>query len=287
MEFGELKDVDLRDVWPREDHDFTPWLADNLERLSQVIGIPLELEGTEVAVEQFSADILATNPRDGSRVLIENQYGWTDHDHLGKVLTYLAGLETQTIVWISQHFTEAHLSAIRWLNEHTTDPFSFFAVRVRVLQIADSPMVPVFEVLERPSDWDTQVRESARQPRERTVRLRQLRQGFWQFYAQRHPDDVHLRPNHINSNVFHQVDTDVVVSQYIAQSGVGIYLQHGRPEDCDSALGNDPDVECWLPVENVYDQDNWPQMADWLHEQLSNFLRVIRRVLAERETADD
>ena len=82
MTFGELKEVDLREAWPHEASDFTPWLAKNLERLSNDIDMRLELEDTEVAVEQFSADILARNLDDDSRVLIENQYGATDHRHL-------------------------------------------------------------------------------------------------------------------------------------------------------------------------------------------------------------
>ena len=85
MEFGELTDVDLREAWPNEASDFTPWLADNLERLSEVIGLPLELEDTEVSVEGFSADILARIPADGSLVVVENQLEGTDHTHLGQI----------------------------------------------------------------------------------------------------------------------------------------------------------------------------------------------------------
>ena len=85
MEFGELTDVDLREAWPNEASDFTPWLADNLERLSEVIGLPLELEDTEVSVEGFSADILARIPADGSLVVVENQLAGTDHTHLGQI----------------------------------------------------------------------------------------------------------------------------------------------------------------------------------------------------------
>ena len=139
MLLAELKDVAPRAVWEHEARDFTPWLAENLERLSQAIGIPLELEGTEVQVEQFAADIVAVDPEDGSRVLIENQLAASDHDHLGKILTYLAGVQAQTVVWVAPRFEEAHRSAVRWLNDHTVEPFAFFAVRVRVVQIADSP----------------------------------------------------------------------------------------------------------------------------------------------------
>ena len=282
MEFGELKDVNLRDVWPHEAHNFTPWLADNLERLSEVVGIPLESGNTEVAVGQFSADILAIDPRDGSPVLIENQYGSTDHDHLGKMLTYLAGLEARTIIWISERFNDAHLSAVRWLNEHTADPFSFFAIRLRVLQISDSPMVPVFEVLERPSDWDRQVRASAQKENSHLNETRQFRHDFWQFYAQRHPNDVQLRPNHIDSNVYHDV-SGIVVSQHLSRNRVGIYI---RPRTGDNSEGSALRVESYWQIlnsgrgedclyTNTRERENWPQMADWLHDRLVEYQRVL------------
>ena len=94
---GTLKNVNLREAWSKEAQDFTPWLANNLDRLSTAIGIPLELEGQEVSVDSFSADILARNPQNDSRVLIENQLEKTDHTHLGQILTYLAGLEAQVL----------------------------------------------------------------------------------------------------------------------------------------------------------------------------------------------
>ena len=290
MEFGELKSVNLREAWPHEAHDFTPWLADNLGRLSDVIGIPLESEGTEVAVNQFAADILARNPADGSRVLIENQLAHTDHTHLGQILTYLAGLEAQTVIWVAQGFDEAHLSAIRWLNEHTVDPFAFFAVRVRVVRIGDDPKLPVaplFEVLERPSGWDRQVRAMAQEPNERTAQLRQFRSDFWQSYCQRYPDDLNLRPGFKDSNVYHRIG-GVVVSQYLAQGQVGIYLRapsgDGSEETAQlvqiytDALNTELGIRRVLTQPfNANDRDNWPEMVDWLHEQLGEFRRVIEQ----------
>ena len=188
MEFGELTRVAVSEVWPHEAHHFTPWLADNLDRLAKAIGIPLELEDTEVAVEGYSADITATNRDNGHRVLIENQYGRTDHQHLGQILTYLAGLEAQTVVWISEEFTEPHLSAIRWLNEHTAEPFSFLAVRLSLVRITDSPIVPRFEVVERPNSWDRMVRASSH-----TGELSEIgafRREFWTYHSERYPEDV-------------------------------------------------------------------------------------------------
>jgi len=147
IQFDRLVDLPLREAWSNEAQEFTPWLAQNIDHLSDVIGITLEITGTEVAVETFSADILARNPMDDSIVLIENQLEVTDHTHLGQIMTYLAGLEAQTVIWIAPAFREPHLSAIRWLNKHTADGFSFFAVKARVVCIGKSPYAPIFEVV--------------------------------------------------------------------------------------------------------------------------------------------
>ena len=109
---------------------------------------------SEVGVEEFSADVLAMNPTDDTRVLIENQFENSDHIHLGQILTYLAGLDSRTVVWIAHDLSSAHLSALRWLNAHTSNQFTFFAVQVKVVQVANSSMVPILEIRERPSEWD-------------------------------------------------------------------------------------------------------------------------------------
>ena len=162
-ELGKLEEVDLRQAWPHEARSFTPWLSENIEMLSSVIGIPLELEGQEVAVEQFSADILARNPRDDSRVLIENQLEQSDHGHIGQIMTYLAGLDVNTVIWIAASFREPHLSAIRWLNDHTIEPFAFFAIKLSIVRIADSPMAPVFEVVVKPNTWERQLQSISKE----------------------------------------------------------------------------------------------------------------------------
>ena len=145
--FGELTEVD----GPHEAHDFTPWLAENLERLSEVLGIHLEVETIEAQVGEFRGDILATGP-EGQSVLIENQLEWSDHSHLGQIMTYLAGLDARVVVWIARNFAEPHVSAIQWLNRHTENEFAFFALKLRVVRIDDSPLVPIFEVIAKPDN---------------------------------------------------------------------------------------------------------------------------------------
>ena len=306
LEFGELKDVTLRDVWGNEAQHFTPWLAAspcfplpgcrrpfNMERLSEAIGIPLESEGTEVAVEQFSADIVARNPADGSRVLIENQLEGSDHRHLGQILTYLAGVQAQTVIWVARDFDESHRSAIRWLNDHTEEPFAFFAVRVRVVQIADSPLVPLFEVLERPSAWDRTVRTTVATD---TSKRTQFRLDFWTHYAGRHPNDG-VSAGHKLSHFWVGIQSaQLYLSAYVAQRSVGVSVRGELGEASEAVLARiqkwEQDLRDKLGVEigkgtswgsyaqsrhriDATDRDNWPAMADWLHAKIADYRRVL------------
>ena len=295
MEFGELTDVDLREAWPNgEANDFTPWLANNLERLSAVIGLPLELEATEVSVEGFSADILARIPDDDSRVLIENQLEVTDHTHLGQIMTYLAGLEAKTVIWVARNFRAAHLSTIRWLNEHTTDDFAFFAVKVRVVRIGDasSPVAPLFEAVERPSEWDRRGKGAVETRMDtRSAEFRSLRRDFWHFHAERYPDDD-IPPNHSNHAVNREI-AGVIVRQSFSRDGVNVYVSRAEPGYDDQAkdlaerytaavtrdLGsrNRSFFIDALNPDNIdaLNPDNWPEMADWLHERLGTFRRIL------------
>ena len=114
---GSLEPVDLRTIWPDEARDFTPWLAqeENLRRLSDALNLELELDRVEVAVGPYSADIVATDASSNSKVVIENQLEKTNHDHLGKVLTYASGLEARILIWIAKKFTEVRL--LRFLGQ--------------------------------------------------------------------------------------------------------------------------------------------------------------------------
>ena len=299
-EFGRIESVSLRDVWALEAEDFTPWLADNLHYVSNAIGIPLELQRTEASVGRFSADILARDP-DGNGALIENQLGWSDHTHLGQILTYLAGLEARTVIWVARGFTKEHLSSVRWLNENTVQDFSFFAIRVRVVKISDSPRVPQFEVLVRPSDWDRRIRDAARVSGRELTALGVFNRDFWTHYSDRHPDDG-LRRGFAGRNPSFPVrETDFTIRWYHEKSGyIGQWVTtpdartfQSSPESLEpylpvlaKALGMDPDemadnafVQTAIDIHS--NPDNWPQAADWLHEKLEIYRRILSREAQE------
>ncbi|MBV7410863.1 hypothetical protein [Maritimibacter sp. DP1N21-5] len=295
VQFGRLVDLPLRDAWKHEAHQFTPWLAQNIDHLAAAIGVTLELTGTEVAVESFSADILARNPVDDTVVLIENQLEATDHTHLGQIMTYLAGLEAQTVVWIAPSFREPHLAAIRWLNEHTADGFSFFAVKARVVRIGDSPFAPIFEVVEKPNDWQRKVQVQT-QP-ERSA-LSKLRADFWAGLIEAHPDllDRGFRPSATSSVWLPTAVPKLVIGLYVAGKTCGIYLRSDATTGSEglgdviapalSSLSTMLSVPAGIPSEAGWylpdriayplkDSDHWPDIWAWMARRVEDYSAAI------------
>jgi len=158
-----LERVPLRAAWQGEASDFTPWLAqpDNIALLGEAIGIELEVEAQEKDVGPFRADILCRDTITNRFVLIENQLERTDHGHLGQLITYAAGLEAVTIVWVASPITDEHRAALDWLNQATTGEFNFFGLEIELWRIGGSPMAPKFNVVSKPNDWSKAVRQQA------------------------------------------------------------------------------------------------------------------------------
>lgn len=178
-DLGNLITLDPRVVWPSEARDFTPWLAANITSLGQAIGMDLEITATEAAVGDFSLDILAKDLGSGRQVVVENQFGSTNHDHLGKLLTYAAGLDAVAVIWLAETIREEHREALEWLNRRTDSETHFFAVVVEVLQIDDSRPAFKFKALVFPNEWQRAARDRAdRQTSPRTEAYRQFFQAL-------------------------------------------------------------------------------------------------------------
>lgn len=152
-EIGKLERVPLREIWPLEDRDFTPWLAGNLDQLGEQLSMRLELDRAEMPVGPFSLDILARNLDTQTVVAIENQIADTDHSHLGQLLTYAAGVNAEIMIWIAARFRDEHRAAIDRLNEATDDTMNFFGVEVEAVRIGDSLNAPLFRAVAVPNAW--------------------------------------------------------------------------------------------------------------------------------------
>ena len=173
-----LEQVDLRTVWSHEAEGFTPWLAqaDNLDLLGETLGLTLEVEAVEKSLGSFRADIVCREEA-GSYVLIENQLERTNHDHLGKLLTYAASLEAVTVVWLAATFREEHRAVLDWLNRITPEEYRFFGVEIEVWRIGDSPEAPKFNVVSMPNDWSRSVAATVDDRKLSEGRLSQLE--YW------------------------------------------------------------------------------------------------------------
>lgn len=196
---GKLKKVELREAWRHEANDFTKWLAleENLRLLGDEIGFDIKLIQTEASVGSFNVDILAEEENTGHKIIIENQLEVTNHDHLGKLITYASGYDAKIIVWAVKDVREEHRQAIDWLNEHTDEDIEFYLIRIELWQIGDSAFAPKFEIISKPNDWTKAVRNSTDIAELTDTKVKQLE--FWNLlkeYAKRSYPKIRLQKSY-------------------------------------------------------------------------------------------
>ena len=155
LKLGRLEEVDVRKLWSHEQYDFSNWLAkeENIDLLNEALGLTLVDIEKEVFVGSYRCDIVANDETTGERIIIENQLEQSNHDHLGKVITYASGLDAKVIVWIVKEAREEHRSAVEWLNNNTNKDINFFLIEIHAYKIGDSLYAPKFEIVEKPNDF--------------------------------------------------------------------------------------------------------------------------------------
>lgn len=301
-----LQRVPLREAWKHEASDFTPWLAEpeNLALLADALGIDeLEPVGTEQWVGEFKVDILATHGDE--QVIIENQLAKTDHNHLGQIITYAAGIDARKIIWVAESFRPEHVAALQFLNEHTTEALNFFGVQIELYRIGDSPLAPKFEVVVKPNAWAKSGREQAKVATASTpTKQRQLQ--FWLALVEalaakapglkpQKPRPQHWQPISIGRSGFALIPT---VSQREARIGVEIYINateakarfaqlQAQHVAIESALGTAlewqelPDAHaCRIALYRsdcpLEDEARWPDYLEWMVRHVVKFDAVFR-----------
>lgn len=206
-DFGSLEPQDVREYWAHEAHDFTPWLAGEIEsaeasRLEDTLGLDIDVLEREKRVGKYNVDIFAEVVDDGRTVVIENQLGDSDHDHLGKAIAYAAGLDADIIVWITPEFNDEHRDAMQWLNDTSREGIDLFAVRLEVWRIEDSHPAVRLNPVEKPSEW----KEKAKRQDGELSEMKQVQEEFWTAFRDRlQAEQTPLRarkpkPRHYYSN---------------------------------------------------------------------------------------
>jgi hypothetical protein len=301
IELGRMeKIIELRKVWETEDGDFTPWLAreENLTLLGDTIGIDLELEAQEQNVGPFKADILCKDTVTNNWVLIENQIEKTDHTHLGQILTYGAGLEATTIVWIAKNFTEEHRATLDWLNEITSDKFNFFGLEIELWRIGNSPIAPKFNIVSKPNAWVERTQEIIPNTPEN-----QLRMDYWTAfidYLHEHDSTIKTGKPHswhyfpipigrsyvmLNALVyardkkvatqlyFHGPNAKKYFSQIWAEKDA-IEKEIGANLVWDDKPPSSRSIVLFKDNEDIKNTESWPEQHKWLFEKLEVFYKV-------------
>lgn len=313
---GKLTKVeDLRTVWKHEALDFTRWLAEpnNMALLSEAIGLDIATVQVEDNVGDFNVDIFAIDETSGKKIIIENQLEKTNHDHLGKIITYASGKDANYIVWIVKKARNEHRQAIDWLNEHTDTELNFFLIEMELWQIDDSALAPKFQIVCQPNDWTKMVKETYGAGE--TTELKTKQGEFWDdfnTYCKQEKVDFNLRkalPHHcydiaIGTSRAHislwlnskkkSISCNLYIGGRDKDENKDLYLYLlAHKEYIENLLGKD--IE-WSLLENKKAsiiginknldfniKANWEQMFDWFAITASSFKRAFYDIIQDYE----
>lgn len=184
LDFATIEEIPLRTYFSREDTNFTPWLRDNIQLLGDKIGIDIVDPSTEVPIGTYRLDILANESGTSRKIAIENQFGITDHDHLGKLLTYMAGVNADVVIWVAEGFKDEHITAINHLNQISNSETAFFCIKPRLIRIEKSKPAFEFTIITQPDEW-----EKANKP-QGSNELEREYSKFWSLLIDEHADTI-------------------------------------------------------------------------------------------------
>jgi hypothetical protein len=300
---GTLITISATEVWGHEAYGFTPWLSENLNLLSDALQIDeLELQGTEISTGDFRLDILAEDSI-GNPVVIENQFGATDHKHLGQLIAYIASrAKPTTTIWVAERFKDDHRAAIDWLNASTNEDFSFFAVEIEALRIGDSDPAPFFNVVSKPNSWTKGAGGGASKLVNGSEKVRYAnRRAFWTSFgdylksqnskfAIRTPSKEHWHSFSIGRSGF---SIDVTITPQKKRVGVELLIRRDPQKVGFRKLQEDRAqiesvIECnldwmelpgklstriaaFLPDVDAFDEAQWPRLQMWMLDKMQKF----------------
>lgn len=314
-DLGKLVKVELREAWKDEAHEFTPWLAqeENIKLLGDTIGIELEVEAQEQEVGPFRADILCKDTANNKWVLIENQLERTDHNHLGQLMTYAAGLEAVIIVWIAERFTEEHRATLDWLNEVTDETINFFGLEIELWRVNNSPPAPKFNIVSKPNEWSRTVKTTAAKSElsdtkklqlEYWSKFRELMEESGSFVRCQKPGPQHWTNFSVGRSYF-----NLTARVTTRNNEIGVYLciygpdkqahfnllKENYKEQIESQIEMKLDWRA-LPdakeshIETYYkadpaDESKWPEQHEWIKNTVEKFHRVLSPIIKQLDAS--
>ena len=236
---GKLERVPLRKVWEHEAYDFTQWLQENIEVLNTALDLNLVNVDREQAAGSFSIDLVAED-EGGGTVIIENQLEKSNHDHLGKLITYLSSMGAKAAIWIVSDPRPEHVAAVAWLNESSSA--AFYMVKVEAVRIGDSLAAPLFTLIVGPSEETKDVGQTKKEIAARYG----IRKRWWSALIERSAK-VNKLHAHITSGEYSWIG---------ASSGIrGLNLNYGVTQDeCKAELYIDRGKDAEEETKSIFDQ---------------------------------
>jgi hypothetical protein len=305
-DLAKLQKIDLRDVWGIEP-DFTNWLAqkENLDLLGEEIGVDIKIIKTEANVGNFKVDILAEEESSGRKIIIENQLEDTNHDHLGKIITYASGYDAEIIIWVVRDVREEHQRAVEWLNEHTDEKTGYFLIKVELWQIEGSKPAPKFDVLVSPNEWAKAIKASPAGGELSDTKLQQL--DFWtKFKGFVRAKDTRIRlqtprPQHWYDVSMGSSEAHVALTINSRENLLGceIYISRNkelfnflqeRKEEIEKEIGEQAEwvnaavasrIKIKKEIPDLFSQSEAENYFAWLHEKTTLFQKVFGRHFRE------
>ena len=187
IKFADINELSLNEFFINEAQDFTPWLQENIELLGNTIGIDIEDADTEVPIGNYRLDILATESGSDRKIAIENQYGTTNHKHLGQIITYMAGINAEIVVWIAENFNTEHIAAINHLNQISNENIAFFCIKPRLIKIGNSEPAIEFVIITKPDEWEKQLKSETKLS-DKGMKYKMFWTALIEKYKQEHPE---------------------------------------------------------------------------------------------------
>lgn len=309
IKFGDIKELPLNEFFKNEAQHFTPWLQENIELLGNTIGIDIDDADIEVPIGNYRLDILANESGSDRKIAIENQYGTTNHKHLGQLITYMAGIDAEVVVWIAENFNTEHITAINHLNQISNENIAFFCIKPRLIKIGNSEPAIEFVIITKPDEWEKQLKSETKLS-DRGIEYKMFWTSLIEKYKQEYPEYKYGRAFPTRSYIIMSYGgsgTEYAVRLRKSSIFITLYNRYdskpdphelidvvtSRKSEIEEKLGLELEIEKKENIKSTYAEIKYPKevniltisekekadLIDWVIEWMPKFKQTLQRVL--------